>query len=79
MTAPLLENHGDNWEAPQAYLDTSGSKCRAFPRACVRTPLTKGDSRSGRGVTAVGHEERFPARRLSGRCGFRKRSVAVDD
>jgi hypothetical protein len=27
----------------------------------------------------MGHEERFPRRRLSGRCGFRKQSVAVDD
>jgi hypothetical protein len=25
-----------------------------------------------------GHEERFPRRRLSGRCGFRKQSVAVE-
>jgi hypothetical protein len=25
----------------------------------------------------MGHEERFPRRRLSGRCGFRKQSVAV--
>jgi hypothetical protein len=30
-------------------------------------------------TAGMGHEERFPARRLSGRCGFRKRSVAVDD
>jgi hypothetical protein len=29
--------------------------------------------------SAVGHEERFPARRLSGRCEFRKRSMAVGD
>src|SRR6516164_839437 len=30
-------------------------------------------------MTALGHEERFPRRRLSGRCGFRKQSVAVDN
>ena len=29
-------------------------------------------------MTAMGHEERFPPPRLNGRCGFRKRSLAVD-
>jgi hypothetical protein len=30
-------------------------------------------------MTTKGHEERFPQRKLSGRYGFRKQSVAVDD
>ena len=29
--------------------------------------------------SAVGHEDQFPPTRLSGCCGFRKRSFAVDD
>jgi hypothetical protein len=29
--------------------------------------------------SVMGHEERFPRRRLSDRCEFRKQSVAVDD
>jgi hypothetical protein len=30
-------------------------------------------------MTAVGHEDAFPPRRLSGRCGSRKQSLAVED
>jgi hypothetical protein len=30
-------------------------------------------------VSGLGQEEPFARRRLSGRCGFRKQSVAVDD
>src|SRR6516162_6729166 len=30
-------------------------------------------------TTGVGHEERFPLPRLSGRCRFQKRSADVDD
>jgi hypothetical protein len=44
--------------------------------ACSTFPRHFGPAR---GMTGKGHEERFPRRRLSGRCGFRKQSVAVDD
>src|SRR5689334_6737793 len=70
INAPSSTKNADKARDPDMHQTKKGLKSNHPFRAVASCP------RQG---SAMGHEERFPRRRLSGRCGFRKQSVAVDD
>jgi 3-phenylpropionate/cinnamic acid dioxygenase small subunit len=67
------ENHRRGYGVGIIYADS-----RAMLRDRVTT-LRTANIYERQNYRHSGHEERFPPRRPSGRCGFRKRSVAVQD